>query len=1085
MKTKNSILILVLLLCQIKVFGQVPRDVINSPTPEVASLGTYGNVPVSLYTGQPNISIPLHEVKSGSASVSISLDYNLSSVKPNRHTSWVGLGWALSAGGYITRNVRGLMDEKKENNGHTPGFYANRTILNNIHSDSALTEFGKFANDQPTGKYYELMADEFSFNFCGYSGSFYLNKDGGWTVISDSDIQVIFDENDGGFTNKKGLRDGIDTDGWLYTGCNRFFNKFTLVTPDGLRYTFGEKANGGVDAVEYSISYYNRNNSDLIPTSWHLTNIETPEGNTIKFTYAAGVPVPELRYSPFHRTLNNCFCTYNNSQLYALGTFGYKALSGHLMFPVYLENITTNIETISFNSINDESGKPDMKYLIPSNDNNDIHPDFQPGIFIGDEDFREDFSIFMDIPATAPDPDYPWMHKKWIINNKIKWRALQGITISAGSLHKTYYFKYTYYRYDSIEINNKILLSLTERRGGYRDDNNWGGGHEEIDPSNKTSREYIFDYYNMPYLFKEPVIDKEDSWGYYKGGRYNFSQKADAVIASKDSTPSLLYTKAGTLKSIKYPTGGKTIFEYEQNKYSKVINDSFTSYTESSNLTGGGLRVSEIISYTDEHTIAHRKKYYYTIDSVPGSEASNKKSSGILKRKPVYTSIFNALNGKGNHFYEPASGSATLVIKQTGGFLMQTTNDNTPFIGYSSVIEETLDSNYNSNGYVRYRFSNYDTDIWGESHFDEPALYRDATGNSYANPFSSKAQERGKLMAEDYYAANGKLKKSIKNHYQQSDNNYFLTVNQEVLFFCADPVLYSLTIMNFAFKTYTYSYMLDKQIATEYPDIGSAIQTETQYSYNSRKLLSKTSVLGSDSAKQITKYIYPFEILSGADINIMNKMTAKNLLSNYVTKISYLENGKVTSGEYQKFSEISAGAGIYKPEKIYLLPEPGEVNVNELFSEIHGGVNINTNYFKSEVHCKYNKRGNIIEAKNEGDGISVAYLWGYDNQYPVAKIENATYEEVKTALGYSDNKMEELATSPYYDESPDIKNLRTKLPNAQITTYTYAPGIGILTATNPSGVTVRYYYDNYGRLKTIRNHTFNMLQKYDYKYYNE
>jgi hypothetical protein len=1075
MKTKSSILILVLLLCQIKVFGQVPRDVINSPTPEVASLGTYGNVPVSLYTGQPNISIPLHEIKSGSASVSISLDYNLSSVKPNRHTSWVGLGWALSAGGYITRNVRGVMDEKKNDNGYAPGFYAHKDKLSSIHNVAHLRAHDeKFAQTTP-GTEYELMADEFSFNFCGYHGSFYLSKDEGWIVVSDNDIQVVFEENNGGFINKKGLRKGVDITDWHYTDCNRFFNKFTLVTPDGLRYTFGEKSNGGVDAVEYSISYYNRNSSDLIPTTWYLTKIETPEGNTIKFIYESGAPVPELKYSPFNKTLYNQPCNKNKVQSIAIG---YEALSGHLQLPVYLETITTNLETVSFRSTNDESGKPAASYLISSL--NSTSPDSQPSIF-ENYSISEEFHSLMGISNSTNAYEL-----KEAIRDTIKWRSLQGITIStSGSMSKTYYFEYDLLINLHKKRSNKMLLSLTERRGGYRDDNNWGGGHEEIDPSNKTAREYIFDYYNLADLFHNPTVDMEDSWGYYGGGQYKLTHTAETVIGNKSINPSslsVLYIKAGTLKSIQYPTGGRTIFEYEQNKYSKVVNDSFTSYTETSNLTGGGLRVSEIKSYIDDNTIAQVKRYYYNTDSVPGNDAS-KKSSGILKRKPVYESKFVA---SATGYFSPTQGNATLIVLQPGGFLMQTTNDNTPFIGYSSVIEETLDSVDNSNGYVRYRFSNYDTDIWGETHLDEPSLYGNVEGNSYANPFSSRAQERGKLLAEDYYDAAGKLKKSIKNQYQRINENSFLTINQENLAFCTDPALPAAAVMSFAFETHTYSCLLSKQIVTEYPNIGNAIQTETQYSYNSRKLLSETSVLGSDEIKQITRYIYPFEIKGRTDIYTLREMTEKNILSNYIAKISYLEDGKVLSGEYQEFNEIAGNTGIYKPERIYILPKSEEINVTSLFSDDRRtGVSINTNHFRPEIICKYNKRGNIIETKNEGDGISVAYLWGYDNQYPVAKIENATYEEVKTALGYSDNKMEELAASPYYDESPDIKNLRTKLPNAQITTYTHAPGIGILTATNPSGVTVRYYYDNYGRLKIIRNHLFNMLQKYDYKYYNE
>ena len=60
------------------------------------------------------------------------------------------------------------------------------------------------------------------------------------------------------------------------------------------------------------------------------------------------------------------------------------------------------------------------------------------------------------------------------------------------------------------------------------------------------------------------------------------------------------------------------------------------------------------------------------------------------------------------------------------------------------------------------------------------------------------------------------------------------------------------------------------------------------------------------------------------------------------------------------------------------------------------------------------------------------------SMYPVAKIVNATYEEVKAALGTAP---ESLSSS----SSPDtalIDGLRTKLGKAHVTTYTYKPRWG-------------------------------------------
>src|SRR5580704_3262097 len=77
------------------------------PSPNASSLGKFGEWPVSLYTGLPQISVPIYALKSRSLSVPISLDYHPAGIRVGETASWVGLGWALSAGGVISRSVRG------------------------------------------------------------------------------------------------------------------------------------------------------------------------------------------------------------------------------------------------------------------------------------------------------------------------------------------------------------------------------------------------------------------------------------------------------------------------------------------------------------------------------------------------------------------------------------------------------------------------------------------------------------------------------------------------------------------------------------------------------------------------------------------------------------------------------------------------------------------------------------------------------------------------------------------------------------------------------------------------------------------
>lgn len=56
----------------------------NLPTPNASDLGMYGNIPVSYYTGKPNISIPIASLKEpGGIELPVYLQHDASGVMVN------------------------------------------------------------------------------------------------------------------------------------------------------------------------------------------------------------------------------------------------------------------------------------------------------------------------------------------------------------------------------------------------------------------------------------------------------------------------------------------------------------------------------------------------------------------------------------------------------------------------------------------------------------------------------------------------------------------------------------------------------------------------------------------------------------------------------------------------------------------------------------------------------------------------------------------------------------------------------------------------------------------------------------------
>lgn len=105
----NTLILLILsIYCHSQIEISTPKIIPTSPN--AASLGIFGDIPVGHYTGIPNIVIPLYKIELDGMEIPISLNYHASGVKVAQDASWVGMGWALNAGGCIAKNIQGWDD---------------------------------------------------------------------------------------------------------------------------------------------------------------------------------------------------------------------------------------------------------------------------------------------------------------------------------------------------------------------------------------------------------------------------------------------------------------------------------------------------------------------------------------------------------------------------------------------------------------------------------------------------------------------------------------------------------------------------------------------------------------------------------------------------------------------------------------------------------------------------------------------------------------------------------------------------------------------------------------------------------------
>lgn len=91
--------------------GNEPRR----PSADAWEFMKYGEIHPSLYTGTLSLSIPFYTYKDPDFELPISFDYATTGHIPNVVSGILGPDWTLNLGGVITREVRGLPDDKSHN----------------------------------------------------------------------------------------------------------------------------------------------------------------------------------------------------------------------------------------------------------------------------------------------------------------------------------------------------------------------------------------------------------------------------------------------------------------------------------------------------------------------------------------------------------------------------------------------------------------------------------------------------------------------------------------------------------------------------------------------------------------------------------------------------------------------------------------------------------------------------------------------------------------------------------------------------------------------------------------------------------
>ena len=821
----RKITIGVFLLLQIFCFGQntlVP-DIL--PSANATALGKYGQYPVSYYTGQANISIPLEVLETNGVSVPFSLDYSGNGILVNNHTGWVGQNWTLNGGGVITRSVNGQADELGHFNGDS--LYNNRrSLFSVINFDNYLTEAATDTYDElktfalnkltPGFQYRDSEPDIYHFNFNGISGRFFYGDDATWKVVSDQNLKIEFVT-----TDPTNFQDPFiplipHTPGKKF---EKVIKGFKIIDDAGNIYTFGYDPN----AIEYSIPFFEHyadcfldlKYPNWIANAWYLTKIEDFNGNLLfKFNYSREFFTGQLYQS---RDANQNFCKLTNGDWINSSSNAGTNISGSLTSPVYLRGVKCNNgDSLGLNITNAIEQK--MNWTTE--------------MIVHYQELQMKTCDTPTLPFLQEEGYYSFSPSGAITNplEGLMWKKLTGITI-----HKnTNQVKSLLFYYNN-NINERLKLERLEVRAN------------DINPMTYI---YIFDYHNFDQLPEIPT-KKIDHFGYFDGSDYyqsptfSISDENNNHYNSRQSN--ITYATIGMLKSITYPTGGRTEFDFELLNYgSELSTDKQTLIPSFGSI--GGLRIKEIRNYDLGGTSPVTAKTYFYRENYPNGLPS----SGILALKPRYV-WFDWLSPTD---FWPAGGYSQNTFSTN--ILVPLGNIFESHVGYKEVAEVNLDGSYTT-----YKFTSH-ADIKDELPYGNFGL----AFSSY-DKFTDRSYMRGKLTEKTDYNSDNTIAKREKNFYRSelfpanSDSNYGITCEAAFGNSCISSSFDKYYKGN-ARKLYHSKFYMDST-SIEFVYGANSIKTSNKNQYitqnyfgNPYVFLSERSTSNSDGKIFKDNYKYPF-----------------------------------------------------------------------------------------------------------------------------------------------------------------------------------------------------------------------------------
>ncbi len=1071
-KIKRVLVFLVLGLSSFAIKAQEENSIgalpeIAPPSPTAYEFTKYGDIPLDESSGVANINIPLIDYSGGSLSLPINLSYATTGVKVDQIASWVGMGWNLNAGGMITREVRGIADEIANSKNFQP-----LTTTQSWYTNSSLDYLNFLRSVVDDNDVIDFEPDIYNFKFNGHSGSFILDEQSNPVLLKqDRSLKIE-----------------------LLAGGD-----FKIVTSDGTEFLFDVK-----ETTQAQNSCTTGNLEPTVTSAWYLSKITALNGDEISLNYSS--------HTMFYASGFNQ--TYSTPYYYTGGVQGCTT-------PGTIENeceLYSYVSTKKLSSISNNRNAKTINFSTSSRGDLENSSVKLSGIqYKNGSTIIRDYDLFYDLITSSKNSNNSHFNAS-IYKKRIFLNRIEDNTGGESKTHKFYY-------------DNPSLLpprfSFSQDLLGF---NNGEDSNQSLYP------DYVGDIYTVSYLeaeragnftyTKNGILEKVE---YPTGGYTQIEYEPNSIITSESSYVydgfNVSVSTTGNeynVQSISPQLGSTLEINGELEIVSgsdivhdrailKVYNTTTSSYVLNENIQPGSFNYNVNLNADNTYQISldlspvlidHVEASLYgsyISDNTTQSVASN---SGIRVKKLTSVGGTSSSPVIKRYYYNDMTHYDEEIIPLFSSVNLYEISEKRMDCGDYYEVFTITSGNWNQFYYFNNNIGFYDhvTISYGGDNFENGGIEKtflasyDGSKTTFGTeiipntPLSNVSPYKGELIKEIIFESNSGDFKELKETIYDYDTarvaqfDAYFGRNKSPAFVC--PIGGNLATMSNGTKDYEMNHyyvlsekrnLIGKIERTFFEDGDVANTIEYEYNGVDHDFPTEIRTYNSDDSKITYQQMwYPEDILSISSLgfnsltsqekSVIDDMVIANVVSPPIQKQKEVMSGNtVLSNEVERFLYLEK-SGQYLPKNIQLLKGAYSATDNPLRTIL--------------TYHEYDNFGNPLEVSKTG-GAHIFYLWGYDRQFPIAKIENINKTILQNSLG----------TLSGIDETDfsAINNLRnnTSFKNSMITTYEYNPNFGLIGLTEPSGLKKTFFYDVNGRMKMIKDHEGNLLEEFKYHYKGE